>query len=60
MGGSHLSVAAPQLRIGSFPPGYEGVPQLSAYLILPFSLFPRSAALICPICVYIHRTSRKE
>jgi len=59
-GGNHLLVAARQLRIGSFPPGYEGVGQLSAYLILPFSLFPRSAALIGPICVYIHRTSRKQ
>jgi hypothetical protein len=60
VGGNHLSVAAPRPRIGSFPPGYEGVRQLPAYLILPFSLFSCSAALICPICVYIHRTSCKE
>ena len=40
VGGNHLSVAAPQPRIGSFPPGYEGVRQLSAHLILPFSLLP--------------------
>src|ERR1039458_31747 len=37
---NHLSVAAPQLRICSFPPGYEGVGQLSAYLILPFLYSP--------------------
>ena len=52
--------AIPPFGNRSVSPGYEGVWQLSAYLILPFSLFSCSAALICPICVYIHRTSRKE
>jgi hypothetical protein len=57
--GNHLLVAAPQLRIGSFPPGYEGYRSSLLTSFFPFSI-PRSAALICPICVYIHRTSRKE